>query len=39
MKTKSAVRPRDIQRTVFDLEPVELGARSVEVDMISFSDG
>jgi hypothetical protein len=39
MKTKSAVRPRDIQRIVLDLERVELGASSVEVGNILFSDG
>jgi hypothetical protein len=37
MKTKSAVRPREIQRTVLDLERTELGAGRVEVGMIRFS--
>ena len=39
MKTKSTVSPREIQRTVLDLERVELGASSVEVGNILFSDG
>jgi hypothetical protein len=38
MKTKSAVRPREIQITVLDLERVELGASSVEVGNIRLSD-
>ena len=36
MKTKSAVRPRDIQRIDLNLEPVALGASSVDVGMVSF---
>ena len=39
MKTKSAVRPREIQITVLDLERAELGASSVEVGIIRLSDG
>jgi hypothetical protein len=31
MKTKSAVKPRNIQRTVLNLEPVELGATCATV--------
>jgi hypothetical protein len=38
MKTKSAVKPREIQRIVFDLEREELGARSVETGMIRLSE-
>ena len=38
MKTKSAVRPSEIQRTVLDLERAEVGARSVEVGIILFSE-
>ena len=45
MKTKSAVRPREIQRTVLnlerllDLERLGLGGSSVEVAIIRLSDG
>jgi hypothetical protein len=39
MKTKSAVRPREIQIIVLDREPAELGASSVEVGMIRLSEG
>jgi hypothetical protein len=39
IKTKSVVRPREIQITVFDLERAELGAGSVEVGIIRLSDG
>jgi len=39
MKTKSAVRPREIQITVLDLERAALGASSVEVGIIRLSDG
>jgi hypothetical protein len=39
MKTKSAVRPREIQRAVLNLERLELGASSVEVAIIRLSDG
>jgi hypothetical protein len=39
MKTKSAVRPREIQTTVLNLERAELGASSVEVGNYSLSDG
>ena len=39
MKTKSAVRPREIQMTVLNLERAELGASSVEVGIIRLSDG
>jgi hypothetical protein len=37
MKTKSAVRPSEIQITVLNLERVELGASSVVVGMIRLS--
>ena len=39
MKTKSAVRPREIQRTVLDLERLGLGGSCVEVAIIPLSDG
>jgi hypothetical protein len=38
MKTKSVVRPMHIQRTVLDRERAELGATSVEFDMVGFSE-
>jgi hypothetical protein len=38
MKTKSAVRLREIQRTVLNLARAELGV-SVEVGTIRLSDG
>jgi hypothetical protein len=39
MKTKRAVRPRDIQRTVLNLERPELGVRRVEDAIIRLLDG
>jgi hypothetical protein len=38
MKTKSTVRPSEIQSTVLNLERTELGAGSVEVAMIFLLD-
>jgi hypothetical protein len=37
MKTKSAVRPREIQMTVLDLELAELVVSSVEVGIVRLS--
>jgi hypothetical protein len=37
MKTKSVVKPRDIQRLVLNLDPEVLPACSVEDDMIFLS--
>jgi hypothetical protein len=39
MKTKSTVRPSEIQRIVLNLEPAELGASRVEIGIIRISDG
>jgi hypothetical protein len=45
IKTKSTVRPREIHRTVLNLEPLSnlerlgLGGSSVEVATIPLSDG
>src|ERR1700734_3863117 len=39
MKTKSTVRPREIQRTVLNLERSELGLSRVEDAIIRFLDG
>ena len=39
MKTKSTMRPSEIQRIVLNLELAEVGASRVEVGIILFSDG
>jgi len=39
MNTKSAVRPREIQRTVLNLERPELGVSRVEDAIIRLLDG
>ena len=39
MKTKSTVRPSEIQRIVLNLGLEELGASRVEIGIVRFLDG